>query len=742
MPSSLLDGLKNTLGLSGRKKYETVQKDKPFSGLSLKEKLERIAFDIRERDRDRRARRCTNDYVMMLYYQGYQNIEYSAAGQSLTVYEQDDYFIENQFRKHVDTVVQMLNRNEGDVLVRPASDKPNDIATARVADPILESSRTIIGYERVRDLKNLYKCLCGNAFVFTDYIEDPKYGSIVTPKYSYEEREDDMGETMLSKVVSGYDSKPKGRELSAVCSTLEINAPVAVKEFTSIPYLQWISEQDIETLEYLYRGLNVDSGTNEDDRGLTYIRTLSGLGGGTLDGGKAMTFNDQPKAELVRTWAQPCTFRGDKDLLKEFPDGVHITTVGGKIVDWYPENLVDRWTHEVLIPSPHSLLGDGLYDAILMNDQLNEMDSLLLKHVRYSTVGHKVYDSTMIDPKDVVNDPENGWIPARSTIDKNIGQSVKELPPSQLGQDVVGMRGAILAGMQDMTSAYDPTTGKGMGANTPYSQSVFLSERAQSRWQGSMNYNRPELTRFFMQLLKIAQKHPSDARSSAMKDNSGQWSFQQFAEADLQGEVSIIITNTDFKPRSRAEQIQGLQMLATLQPIIASMAPRQKLRIEEMLGLPPEANPMSNQIARAFRQIDRIKRGETVSPAPLLDDAAQQLPVFRDFLINEEGEALAESQPEVWANVHTYMVTLLQMSMMQQASPAGQMSMQMMGGGGGMPMMEGKGAAPPPSGEAKPPGGQMGQMGGGPQNGAQPNAQSPMQPAPPIQPPAAGVQGN
>ena len=673
---------------------------------------------------------------MALYYRGHQSIELNESGDRFDIYERDDYYVENQFRKHVDHVKQLLNKMEGDVVVRPASNSPIDLATARVADPVLTSQLDEIGYETVLDMKNLYKALFGNAFIFTDYIQNKKYGSIVTPKYSYEERPGPDGEAMLSKVVTGYSTENKGKQICTVCSPLEINVPLDILPFTEVPFIQWISRQDIDLINYIYPGLSLTSGDSqvESDQAEHYLEVLGNLTGNVLgDGPQSGSDGQRQKAELVRTWLMPCEFKGDKELEKEYPDGVHITTVNGKCVEYYPEALQDRWTHEVLIPVPHALLGDGLVDAIGPIDQINEMDSLVIQHMRYTTIGHKIYDSNIIDIKDVTNDPANGWIPGKPGLDKSIRDAAIDLSPNALSQDVAAWRGALMQSLQDMTSAYDPATGKGLGANTPYSQSVFLTERAQSRWQGSLSYNRPEMIRFRRQLLEDAKRR--DSIRVSMTDNIGQWSFEQYTAADLAGSVDILLSNTDFKPKSRAEQVQGLQMLTTLLPIIQTMSPKQKLRVEELLGLPPDSNPMSVQIARARRMIDLIQKGEDIAPLALVDDPMAQVPVFQEYLASEEADSLTETPEgmQIRAKIYMYMGTLLQMGIAQMTSPGGMMAMQIQGKG--QPMQEQGG--PPQPGQKKPAGGQEGQPGGGPGSADQPNAQSPAQPAPTIAPPSA-----
>ncbi len=748
---SVMDTLKTKIGIGGARKYESSPVLPPFSGLTLKEKLQVIVLDKRTANRSERIRNNQVWYLCELYYRSYQSVELSSSGNSFEVYEREDFYVENQFRKHVDTVKQILNKSEGDIVVRPASDAPKDIATSRVADPILAMQRDAIGYERVMDQKNLNKCLFGNSFQFTDYITDKKYGSIVTPKFSYQETPDptfdpndpmnDPGAqppTMMSKVVSGYSTRNRGKQVATVCSPLEINCPMDVMPFTQLPYIQWISHQDIELLNYLYPGLNATTGSSSqvsDDLAQQYLQILGRLPGNLL-GESAFNRGDSPrqKSELVRSWLQPCTFRGDKELEREFPDGAHVTTIDGKVVDWYNEDLLDRWTHEVLIPVPHSLLGDGLYDAILMQDQINEINSLLIQHMRYTTVGHTYYDSNVLDSKDIVNDPKNGHVPIKLSMDKAVQQAIMYVGPGQLSGDVPAWLGAVKQAMQDMTS-YDVNSGKEVGANSPYSQSVFLAEKSASRWDGSKKYNRPEMIRFNSQLLEDARKNWIDMRQQAVVDNTGNWSFQQFSQADLQGDVDILLSDSDVKPKSRAEQIQGLQMLQTLAPMLPGMPPKQKLRIEEMLGLPPDANPTSNQISRAYRMIDRITKGEVVTPLPMLDDAQMQVPVFADFLVSEKGEDLAEKDPKAFADIYTYMTTLTMMMISQMGSPGGAQAAQIV-----KPQPQGQaskqGSQPAPQGT---PGGNPGQQGGGnPNPGGQ--AQSPA-PAPPMPPQPGPGQG-
>ena len=694
--------------------------------MGLKDKLRSIAVNVRTQDRQNRLRRNTVHYLMALYYSGYQNIDITPGSATFDVYERDDFYIENQFRRHVDSVVNMLNKTEGELVIRPASSQPQDLAKARAAGPVLDMQKSTIGYDRLKTMKNLYKCLFGTAFSFTDYVRDKRYGSIVTNKYGYEEVPDEMGgEPFLTKVLTGTTTVNRGREVGAVCSPLEVSCLPDVKSFLDLPWIQWISKQEVELLNYIYPGLGVGGGESslDDDLARQYLEVLGQLPGNIL--GDTLAFDrtsSRQRVEYLRTWLQPCMFAGDKELEKEFPDGVHVAMVGGELVDFYPENMFDRWNYEVLIPVPHSLMGDGLYDCMLTQDQINEANSLYISHVQHSTVGHNIFDKTMIDPNTIKNDPKAQWIPANPSIDKNITQAVFQVRPSPLSQDVSNWIVTRKDAMEDMSSAYGPSVGKGIGANTPYSQSVFLTERAQSRWAGSNNYNRPELVRFHQNLLKIAQNEWMETRTQAAVANTGAWTFKQFSQADLAGEIDLSFSNTDLQPKSRAEQIQALQMLSEISMLMPTLSQKQKLRVEEILGLPPDTNPMNVQISRAYRQIDRIVAGEIIQPLPFVDDPNAQIPVIGEFLAGEDGEELANTNPEAFAAVFAYLSACMMMLQGMQgfAMPPGMGAVQPP-----QPQQPGMGDPSKPKGT---PGGQPGQAPGGPE------AQTPAGNAPPVAP--------
>src|ERR1051326_40704 len=250
-----MQAIQSAIGKRGRKLYDTVKTQPKFQGLSCKEKLQAITAFVRTSDREQRIRRNTVYYLMALYYSGYQNIDLNPGGSAFDVYERDDFYVENQFRRHVDAVVNILSKNEGEIISRPASPSAMDIAKSRAATPILDMQKATIGYDRIRDIKNLYKVLFGNSYVFVDYVRDKKFGTIATPKFEYQDIPDPSdpvnGGTIPSKVMTGMSTVNRGSEVCTVASPLEVHVRPDIKGFENIPFLQWVSRQDIELMNYL-----------------------------------------------------------------------------------------------------------------------------------------------------------------------------------------------------------------------------------------------------------------------------------------------------------------------------------------------------------------------------------------------------------------------------------------------------------------------------------------------------------
>lgn len=689
--------------------------DAGWDGLSWEDKLATLYREFRVEDSVTRMTLNRLWFMTALYFQGKHGIRWNDSNQSLDIYEPfegEDWYVENQFRKDVWANVKSLNSGELEPSAAPASDQPNDIAAAKVANSALDVIYEDVEYARLKTRKNLSLCLYGNAFIYNGFDVSTKHGVSMVPQFKYEKAEipaaaicqqcmmtaaggtetcPDCGspmeqipaESMESKVFDKMEERPQGRNVSFLTTPLETYCRSKVTGGLRYqPYLLWVRRMDANVVQdarpqaNIAGEMNLQSSGQQGDQDLSqyYVDVLSTLAGGPYSG-TYQSSRRYREVEYAVSWIRPEMFRGDPELLRRFPDGVKFETANGVFIKDTAENeaMDDHWTHYAYYPNTYSFWGDGMVDCLPIQDQINETNSLMIRYLRYCTMAKKLFDPSIIDPETLSNNPEEAWIKAMPQLDKKLSDGVYSLDPTPLSQDVGAWKRDQKIAAQDMSGAYAASLGQSTGANASYSKQVFEAERAQGRFAPMFDYNRPSMVTWVRQLLDIFRDNALDERVRKFIDNTGLWSFEQFTGSDLaQGSFDVRIPDNESVPKSRVEKAQGLEMLAQLQPVLPMLTHKERVYIYDFIGLEPESSPESLQTQRAFRTIQRLIKGEQVTPLPFVDDFTMQPPVFQEYLAGEDGDKLAQQDPDAFSRVYGYMMTLIQMGMMQQGAMAPQ----------------------------------------------------------------------
>jgi hypothetical protein len=714
--------------------------------LTLEQKLQAIFLATRNEDRNGRIRHARNWYRSALYYQGFQNIVWNDVSQSFDLYEPyagEDWYIENQYRKDIWTNISVLNRNDLEPTTRPQKNIPDDIAASEAASSSLEVVWEEIGYKQAKTWKNLYLAIFGNAFAYSDYAVDRKFGTILEPQFKYGDiaipgaavcpqclltasdttdtcptcppnpatgqgvpMEKLQPQNVTTKMADGFNERPKGQLFTIMCSPLEIYARSKVRDSVPyLPYLHWVRRVDQDIVQTLFPKEKIQGGGfTDEDLSQFYIDVLSNLTGGSLDAlTDARSSRYYNEVEYAMSWIRPDLFRGDRELEKEFPDGAKFDLVQGNVIPDTARNesMDDHWAHFRYIINPHSLWGDGCVDAIPVQDQINETNALITRHIRYSVVPKTLYDPTVIDIEDVSNNPEESWIRGNPTLDNPLANAVKPLPPSSLSGDVAQWMNHIMQAHQQMTGAFDAVSGESIGANAPYSAYVFMNERAQGRFLPTFDMNSIPTINWTRQLLKLAVSNWIDPRERKFIDHTGKWAFQKLLGSDIgQGDFDVIITNQETRPKTRAEKVQGLEA-AIQNGVDVLSSPKMLIYAYDLWGIPLDSSNVAENIQKAWRNLDKLKQGQPqVVPIPLLDDLPAHIATFKEFLNTNEADTLHDEQPQIWQNIYQYLLTCTQMmGMQQQFENHMQAGTQVLpaAGSGGAPQQQG----PPPP---KPPG--------------------------------------
>lgn len=710
----LIQGARDVLSKT-KKTVSTDKKDTTLDNLDHDAKLGALYREYRMEDPNGRLLLNRTWFRTSLYYQGKQQIRWNSETGSLDYFDPtpgDDWYTENQFRRDVISNVSAMCKADMPPQAAPASDRPDDVASAATANHAVETIRDDVDYDRGLVLKNLNLCLYGNAFKYQYFAKDgKKYGTTVVPNYKYENaslpgvqvcpscgmtkevpEEQPTPETcpecgalmesvapqqqLFSKTEDGSTEVENGRNQELITGPLEMYQRSKCQHGLQFqPYLFYVRRLDYSIVkDHRPQIDSTDASLGSDsDLGQYYVDVLSTLAGGPYEGVyRTSGSRFYKEVEYAMCWIRPEAFKGDAELKKKYPDGVMFETCNGRYIPdtAINQSMDDCWTHYVYIINPYSAWGDGMVDALPVQDQINEINSLLVRYLRYCTVGKVIYDQDMIITDWLSNNPDEAWIPANRQVDKKLSDSVWPVQPVNMSQDVGQWKQSLYATMQDMTHAYDASQGKSLGANTPYSSYVFQAEQAAGWFLATFKYNRASTLLCVRQQLDLFRKNTVEQRFRKFKDNTGKWSFDQFMGSDLsQGSFDIYISDSEGQPKTKAEKAHGLELYANIAPLMPTLSQKQRVYVLDLIGMPPDANPDTLMSQKAYRDIETIvKKGEDVTPNGFILDIPVYCKTIKEYLAGEEGDELAAEHPEQFVKVFQLMITTLMQGQMQTAA--------------------------------------------------------------------------
>src|SRR4029077_20995327 len=142
------------------------------------------------------------------------------------------------------------------------------------------------------------------------------------------------------------------------------------------------------------------------DLGLIYMQSLAELPGDpTQFAAWYELASAAAKAHLVECWLRPGQYFFDKELAKQFPDGMYIAKTGDVLLEARNDTIEDHWTHYVYIPLPGRIWGDGDDDLIPGTLKLDETDRLIMRNQGYNSAPLLAIDSQRVDKNEIINDP-------------------------------------------------------------------------------------------------------------------------------------------------------------------------------------------------------------------------------------------------------------------------------------------------------------------------------------------------
>lgn len=662
----------------------------------------------------------------VLYYLGVQWVKYDRAihnWRPIAVSKRTPRPVTNRVAGLVNQSVANILGFKPPITYSPASNKPEDIAAATVADRINAIIEREANVETLKPLVARWLSLTGNVFLITNYDTGPDSGSdfigaelcttcgAVAMPLDIEQAGNmcpqcgSPGPFQPAQGVSPPETMttnpegligveyPRGRfttEVENVFTSHFDNS--SGQTIHDSPYFFTVRHRNKDWLTRMYGEEIAEKSSytqpSEPTSGLfeslAYATTIWNYGYGSHHG------VSEPTARVVRAWLKP-----RKGVA---PDGIYAVLVADEVVESGPWPYKDEQgkpmlnvTHIGFDEVPGRVFYKSRVDDVIpKQDQRNRLESIMELHA-------------MTMANDVWLLPEGVGL---SKITGEQGQVIKYNalqgipPPTRTQGGVVSPYipqwiTQIDNEMDAIFGLYDVGRGEAPGKGvTSYSAIQLLDERSQQGQAGIMRNWARGWMEWSRQNLNVWRQYASDDRY--MTTGQGQWSIEKFNKAALTGGVNITAELGTFRPQTQIAKRALFEQLVTL-AIINPMDQMQKFEMATAMGATEMMPDFKSDMELHSRRIDQLVQGLEPPPPQPWENHPLAISVFRRYMQSEQFEALdlmLQERIKMYAALH---FTFMQI----QAPPqqAGQNAPGQAGKGKGKAAEPGGGAAGLPSDE-------------------------------------------
>src|SRR4029077_12807370 len=402
------------------------------------------------------------------------------------------------------------------------------------------------------------------------------------------------------------------------------------------------------------------------------------------------------KAHLVECWLRPGQYFFDKELAKQFPDGMYIAKTGDVLLEARNDTIEDHWTHYVYIPVPGRIWGDGDDDLIPGTLKLDETDRLIMRNQGYNSAPLLAIDSQRVDKNEIINDPST--IIEVKPAGKPVEDAIHQIESQPLSHESWMWRNAHLSDMQFHSRISPAAVGQHeTGVNTFGGQ-----ESAAAKSDSAML---PQLTLWkcsdeiwARQVLKLASENWIDERINSVMGINGRWEFEKLRGSAIDMDKVKIVT--------RVLPIDPSQQDAMSQAVAAGMLdpndPRVKRKSMELFHLPVELDSAYMDQKAQWEEIELMKQNmQQIQPTLIMDNDAVHIDICRIYWNSDEAKQNPPLRLLIQQHAQLHIINMLKQ---QQMSAVVQ--------GGGQQAAAATGAQPEPEGPpGKKPNGQGSQGG-------------------------------
>lgn len=526
--------------------------------------------------------------------------------------------VTNKCKESVQSIRAMFASIQLGMSCRPNGSDPKNISVASTCDELAPLLHSNYNMDAVMSEFDWWLIVTGNAFLYTYWDYDVRHGMLKVGVMGCAECGSSMTEDKLDPKQPGcpdcgsdippapvmdeqgqplQQRLPKGKGITDPLSPLELAFPNSYPRFTEVPYvyrIRWRSKSYFESHPKLKLLVpTISWAKSPEDRSLQIFKamtTQNDLGVNPSyfgEGGNSDTEEGVTEYEL---WHKPCD---------AYPDGLVVRFIGEK------SPLVLHLEEDEAVPGPlpytdadgqpvfpfaHGvydhvggrILGSGVIDVIWQKqDQLNQLDSMIQMIIQ------RMANPIWLEPKGAEVEKFTGepglvvkWNPLTVQGGAKPERIAGEGPHGSLFQ----IREQYLHDIEELAGTFDIVKGAKPTGVEAFSALQLLVERSQSRFSSVFGSRADAAGHTLKVQLELERSFGPNTITKAILSPAKTWSYKNFQNADLQGNVSVVVESGSQAPKTnlgKRAAIEHLNQLGMIDPT----DPDQKYKIFQEFGM-------------------------------------------------------------------------------------------------------------------------------------------------------------
>lgn len=659
--------------------------------------------------------------------------------------------VTNRFASTMDTFISLLARVEPRLQFPPATDEPDDQATADVCDRIMEVIEDEVNIRYHRQFLAVWNGLTGGVWLETGYDPDPIHGMVPLDPMAMP-----LGAPLESQASvtpapgappdaaspltpPAPTMAPRGKMYVDVCSIFEMLFDPSITDWRK--QRRYCRQKTVAVDEAKARWPHIAESITPDSLtspGEFYSESLPTLGTNVDDTNSTrMAGNIGPRLQNTRVTEQWYWSMPDDT----YPRGLLAIIVGRNLLAYkgpvpttaleadgsrtpflphvyFPQKLVPgtAWPKTIADDLAHKQAQRNRFESICEQTAMRMSNPVWLL-----PEGANVVNITG-DPGQVIKYNALGPSPAKP----------ERIPGQNISATLIQMIEIIDKDFEELAGLFDVLKGSRPAGVSAGIALQLLKERGESRFSPMFILWETSWAEWGRQALEIFREYATEERMLRIQGRDGQWQVQKFMGADLKGRVNVVPEAASSFPKStlteRAE-VEQLVALGALNPVadpevrykmlkqygkldwIPALAADTKNammenEVFERLALNPALQQMPPENTQAMAQILMTNPGQVAQELaqfgiqlprvrPNVDDHAVHSREHGEWLKSEHSQKLPMSiqlLAEAHKQQHDQLAALAAqaaMSMGGAPAPMGGLLSNPGGGGGGSPMNAG-----------------------------------------------------